>query len=256
MSMLTPPGMGGKYRIKGDRYPRMRRSRGRGRVIAASVAAVVAIAVIGWGTLQLVDIFSGGKSTAAVASGGAKPGGCASASSSASSPPSVPGSAKDAAAKDDKDSKDAGDGKKDKGEDKGEDKDKADGRKSGKPEPGTITVNVLNATSKSGLAKTTSKELKKRGFKIGKVGNAPAELDKKVKDAGVLVAATGSDSTARLKVLNTQLDAADTRYDERKGDDVDLVIGNDFKKLDKQKAATKALAELTAPSRKPSADHC
>lgn len=27
MSMLTPPGMGGKYRITGDKYPRMRRPR-------------------------------------------------------------------------------------------------------------------------------------------------------------------------------------------------------------------------------------
>src|SRR3712207_8090848 len=49
------------------------------------------------------------------------------------------------------------------------------------PEPGRITVNVFNATPRSGLAKQTADELKKRGFKIGDVGNASKEFDKKVK---------------------------------------------------------------------------
>jgi len=68
MSMLTPPGMGGKYRITGAKYPRMRRNRGRRRIVLAVVASVVAVGLIGWGTLQLIDVFTGGdKATAASA---------------------------------------------------------------------------------------------------------------------------------------------------------------------------------------------
>ena len=71
MSMLTPPGMGGKYRITGDKYPRMRRTRGRRRIVLAVVASVVALGLIGWGTLQLIDVFTGGgdKASAAGATG-------------------------------------------------------------------------------------------------------------------------------------------------------------------------------------------
>ncbi|MFG3254149.1 LytR C-terminal domain-containing protein [Streptomyces sp. NPDC048172] len=218
MSMLTPPGMGGKYRIKGDRYPRMRRSRGRGKVIASSVAAVVALAVIGWGTLQLIDIFSGGDKAASASDGSARTTDCASASASAS---------------------------------------RAAKQAEPLPSPGSVKVNVLNATSRAGLAKTTADALKKRGFKIGKVGNAPKALDKKVKKTGVLIGAPGTDTAAGLKVLGTQLDGADIRHDKaRKGGDVDLVIGEKFKKLVKEGAATKTLAKLSKPSPSPSATRC
>lgn len=50
-------------------------------------------------------------------------------------------------------------------------------------------MNVYNATAKSGLAGRTAEELKKRGFTIGKVGNAPAELDKKVPGTAQVIAA-------------------------------------------------------------------
>lgn len=59
MSMLTPSGMGGKYRITGDAYPRMRRPRRRGRVVAALVASVVVLGLFGWGALQLFHVFKG-----------------------------------------------------------------------------------------------------------------------------------------------------------------------------------------------------
>ncbi|WP_265561455.1 LytR C-terminal domain-containing protein [Streptomyces hygroscopicus] len=65
MSMLTPPGMGGQYRITGDKYPRMRRPRRRGRLVFAVVASVAAIGLIGWGTLQLIDVFTGRGKTSA-----------------------------------------------------------------------------------------------------------------------------------------------------------------------------------------------
>ncbi|MEU6393297.1 LytR C-terminal domain-containing protein [Streptomyces sp. NPDC046939] len=74
MSMLTPPGMGGKYRITGDKYPRMRRGRPRGRIVLAVVASVAVLGLIGWGSLQLVDVFTGGGKAKAA---GAAPADCA-----------------------------------------------------------------------------------------------------------------------------------------------------------------------------------
>ncbi|GAA3488290.1 MULTISPECIES: LytR C-terminal domain-containing protein [Streptomyces] len=88
MSMLTPPGMGGKYRITGNAYPRMRRPHRRRRIIALAVAAVVALGLAGWGTMQLVDVFTGGEKKAVA--GGKKPG-CTPATTGAAVP------AKDAA---------------------------------------------------------------------------------------------------------------------------------------------------------------
>lgn len=217
MSMLTPPGMGGKYRITGDRYPRMRKPRGNRRRVLATTAAAAALGVLGWGSWQLLDVFSG--SSSAVASGDKSGDHC------------VPASAG---------SKDA----------------KAPDEKKAHPKPESITVNVLNATEKSGLAKSTAKELKKRGFKIGDVDNAPAALDKKVKNSGLFLGAPGADTTARFEVLATQLKGSETKYDGRKGDDVDFVLGDAFKKLVQKKTAGKALTALDRPEPSPTPAAC
>lgn len=218
MSMLTPPGMGGKYRITGNRYPRMRRPRNRRRIVLASLAAVCVLSVGGWGTLQLIDIFSGGSSAEAAGSSakGTKSGDCAT----------------DAKA----------------GRQKAE--------KLELPEPSSFKVNVLNATDRSGLAQETADELEKRGFKIGKVANAPAEFDKKVENEGVLLGATGEKGHARLKVLGTHLKGADTKFDDRKGEDVDLIIGKAYDKLAKKKDAEAALSALADPKPSPSSSRC
>ncbi|MYW63853.1 LytR family transcriptional regulator [Streptomyces sp. SID8379] len=83
MSMLTPPGMGGKYRITGDKYPRMRRGRPRSRIVLAVVASVAAIGLIGWGSFQLVDIFTGGAKASAAGPGSSR---CAKKPSASPSP--------------------------------------------------------------------------------------------------------------------------------------------------------------------------
>lgn len=59
MSMLTPPGMGSgkKYRITGERYPRMRRPRRRRRYVLATLATLAALGLLSYGTLQLVEVF-------------------------------------------------------------------------------------------------------------------------------------------------------------------------------------------------------
>ncbi len=221
MSMLTPPGMGGQYRIKGDRYPRMRRPRHRGRIVLASLAAVVTLGLLGWGSLQLVDVFSGhGGSTAhAAGKGDAKK--CSVPAEGVASAERAGGTMKGAAAEETL------------------------------PEPKSITVNVLNATKRSGLAGRTAKELKKRGFTVGHVANAPESLDHRVDAPALFVGATGADTLARMKVLGAQVKGAKTRYDNRKGEDVDLVIGKGFTELTDTKQAEKTIAALTKPSPKP-----
>ncbi|MFJ8110076.1 LytR C-terminal domain-containing protein [Streptomyces sp. NPDC096132] len=198
--------MGGKYRITGDKYPRMRRRRRRGRLVVVVVACGAVLGVAGWGTLQLIDVFTGGGGTASAAGSRASCGvKSAKASPSASASPAV------------------------------------------LPKPAQITVNVLNATTRSGLAKTTADELEKRGFKIGEVGNASKEFDKKVTGAGILVGPAASLNTS-LPVLSTQLAGAERRTDAaRKGAEVDLIIGNGFKALSSEADAAKALAALAEP---------
>lgn len=202
MSMLTPPGMGGKYRITGDVYPRMRRPHRRRRIILAAAASVVVLGAAGWGTLQLVDVFSGdeGTKTTAGKQTDCKP------VAKATTPPAAT-----------------------------------------LPKPGQITVNVYNATPRSGLAKTTADELKKRGFKIGKVGNAPAAYDKKVPGAGLLLGAPTA-TKGVFPVLGTQLKGATTKTDTRGTADVDLIIGTAFKTLSPKATADAALVALTKPA--------
>ncbi|MGY5101958.1 LytR C-terminal domain-containing protein [Streptomyces sp. 900105245] len=202
MSMLTPPGMGGKYRITGDKYPRMRPPRRRARLVAAVVASVAVLGLVGWGTLQLIDVFTGGGKKAAAS--GAKT------------------ECRTKAA--------------------------AEARVKEVPAPGAITVNVYNATTRGGLAKKTADELKKRGFKIGDVGNAAKEFDKRIKGTGMLLGPVTAQSTS-LPVLATQLADAERRTDAgRKGAVLDLIIGDAFKGLAKPAAAQQALTALTAPA--------
>ncbi|MEV7344758.1 LytR C-terminal domain-containing protein [Streptomyces sp. NPDC093544] len=207
--------MGGQYRITGDKYPRMRRPRGRRRLAFLIVASVAALGLIGWGTLQLIDVFTGGDKASAA---GPKADCASKASPSATASSASAVSAAKAL-----------------------------------PKPGQITVNVFNATPRSGLAKETADELKKRGFRIGDVGNATGAYDKKVDGAGILLGAKGA-AQAALPVLNTQLSGAQLKTDGRtKADQVDLIIGTGFKNLTVKEDADKALAVLAQPRPTPSA---
>ncbi|MEV5607186.1 LytR C-terminal domain-containing protein [Streptomyces sp. NPDC052225] len=205
--------MGGKYRITGDKYPRMRRGRPRSRIVLAIVASVAAIGLISWGSLQLIDVFTGGDKASAAGPG---PAHCT------TKPSASPSAAR------------TGDPAKK------------------LPAPAQITVNVFNATPRSGLAKETADELKKRGFKIGDVGNATKAYDKKVKGTGILLGATKA-TDAALPVLGTQLAGAEVKADTRdKPTEVDLILGTAFKHLTPKAEADKALTALTHPQPAPS----
>ncbi|MFE7464231.1 LytR C-terminal domain-containing protein [Streptomyces sp. NPDC057499] len=199
--------MGGKYRITGNTYPRMRRPRRRGKLVLAATASVVALGLAGWGTMQLIDVFTGGDRKTDAADHKTD---CPSAGPSGAAAPVR-----------------------------------------ALPKPKKITVNVYNATTRGGLAKKAADELEKRGFTIGKVGNAPAAYDKKVPGPGVLLGAPSA-TNGSFPVLGTQLHGALPKTDARRTADVDLILGKKFTAFDTPAAAAAALAELTKPAPAPS----
>lgn len=238
MSMLTPPGLKGKqYRVTGTTYPRLARPNTRRRRIVQSVTGVVVLAVLGWGTFQLVDVFGGHKKTAAAgctrtttAAGTAgsadKASGAASAAPSGSAPVSaspavaafaalVPGAV---------------------------------------PKPAAVTVNVYNATNRAGLAGQTAAELKKRGFTIGKIGNAPAALQNKI--PGSAQVSGGKAGAAMMTLLGTEVTGSHPVTDKRNDTSVDLVLGNGFSALATPAQAAKAVALASRPSPSATAAHC
>ncbi|WP_129841377.1 LytR C-terminal domain-containing protein [Streptomyces sp. RFCAC02] len=217
MSMLTPPGMGGKkFRITGDRYPRMRRPRRRRRAALAVFAVVTVLGLLGYGTLQLIDVFTGD---------GDRPAGAGT---------------RNAAGRQDC----AGGG--------------TDTRVD-LPKPDTITVNVYNATTRTGLAQATADALAERGFSIGEVENAPADLDGQVDATALLLGTAAAEESGALTVLGAQVEDAETGTPEsgERADNpavVDFVIGDGFTELAAADEAEQRLADLASPSAEPAGD--
>jgi LytR cell envelope-related transcriptional attenuator len=205
MSMLTPSGMGGKYRITGNAYPRMRRPRRRGRMIAAMVASVVVLGLFGWGALQLYDVFKGDNGDTKASAGPQNQQSCK----------PVPTPTRTA-------------------------------KLAPLPQPAGVTVNVLNATARGGLAKSTADELAKRGFKVAKFGNAPGTYDKKVTQSALLVAGPAGEAAARE--AGTQIAGSAVKIDPaRKDASVDMMIGNGFTTLASPSDAAKARVVAANP---------
>lgn len=248
MSMLTPPGLKGKqYRITGTTYPRLSRPNHRRRRITFAITGVLVLAVLGWGTIQLVGIFDGSdKKTAAdgcprtgpsavraVGTDARALSGDSKASPNASGHAAVPGVASATAA--------------------------APAPTFAAIPPGhaplasTITVNVYNATNRTGLASQTAAVLKQRGFVIGKIGNAPAPLQNKVPGAAQITGA--GTSAAMMTMVGAEVAGARPVVDTRKDTTVDLVIGNGFSALVTPAQAAKAVALASRPVPAPST-HC
>jgi|GEM_PF-626798 len=116
------------------------------------------------------------------------------------------------------------------------------------PSPSAITVNVFNATARSGLARTTSVELAGRGFRIGNVANDPsrkiiaASAEIRFGPAGLLAA----------KVVAAQVPAPVMVPDHRRDASVDFVLGDGYSSLATPQQAAATLAALpTLPTPSP-----
>lgn len=195
MSMLTPSGMGGKYRVTGDMYPRMRPPRRRGRIVAAIVASVVVLGLFGYGAMQLFDVFNGDD-------------GDTKANAAPQSKPCVPSTVKAL-------------------------------KPMALPQPAGVTVNVYNATTRGGLAKSTADAYASRGFKVKTFGNAAPPYDKHVPGSAVIVAGPAAEAAARE--AGTQIAGSTVKIDPaRKDKTVDVMIGQTFTALASPAAAAKA----------------
>ncbi len=102
------------------------------------------------------------------------------------------------------------------------------------PSPSQVTVNVYNATSRSGLAGDTAKTVKARGFLVGAVANDP--LKKSIAGTGELRYGKGGGAAAA--VAKTLLPSAKAVVDSRADASVDLVLGDTYKALAAAPAGT------------------
>ncbi|MDH6119407.1 cytoskeletal protein RodZ [Kitasatospora sp. GAS204A] len=244
MSMLTPQGLKGKqFRITGTSYPRLGPPPRRGRRWLMLIGSLLALSLIALGGVQLVDIFTGrAKHSAAQACASARASGKplaapVAATSAAASPSGSPAAGSAAPGSPGSPA--------------------ASGAPAAvsstplpavttAPQPQTVTVNVLNATGKAGLAAKTADELKQRGFTVGKVGNAPSALEGHVPGAAELVA--GQTGAGAAALLGAQVTGATTMADARTDGSVDFVIGDGYSALLDPNAAATALAAALKPS--------
>lgn len=226
MSMLTPPGMRGRNnRVTGNRYPRMRRRPRRLRTLLGLLAAVTVLGVMGYGTVQLVAVFTAEGDTADQArreSGGAgadTDGGSSKAAAGAAECETTAALPR---------------------------------QRTSLPEPEAITVNVYNATTRTGLAQQTADALAERGFTIGEVDNAAEELDGTVEEPGLLMGTEAAEESGALTVVGAQFDGAETgelTAGRQAAHEVDLVLGKGFAGLFTEREAERRLAAATEQAR-------
>jgi hypothetical protein len=91
--------------------------------------------------------------------------------------------------------------------------------------PADVSINVYNATNRSGLALKTSKAAADRGFKIAAVANDPKK--KTIKDVAHI--RYGPEGEESAKLLAQHIKGAKLIQDKRKGDTIDLALGTAWK---------------------------
>lgn len=107
--------------------------------------------------------------------------------------------------------------------------------------PHSFRLNVYNTTYRTGLATEVADGLRKRGFRIGDVGNAAAMPKAPVE----IHYGTYGEPAARRVAL--QVKGAKLVKDGRKGTSVDLLIGNDYTALVPRAQATPSPTPTPTP---------
>jgi hypothetical protein len=115
------------------------------------------------------------------------------------------------------------------------------------PAPADVSVNVYNATSRTGLAARTATELRKRGFKVATVANDPLRADVR----GVAQVRHGPGGTAGAAVVLPLVKGAARVQDSRTDATVDLVLGERFTAL--APAPAQPTTSTPPPAQTPSA---
>lgn len=107
------------------------------------------------------------------------------------------------------------------------------------PKPGTVSINVYNATTRSGLARRTATTMTGRGFTVGKVANDP--LGKTV--TGVAELRHGPTGAQNAALLAYYFPGATLVTDTRADASVDVVLGAKFSIVPSAAAVEAALAK-------------
>ena len=95
--------------------------------------------------------------------------------------------------------------------------------------PGQVEVLVLNATNRTGLAARTAKELEERGFQVTGAENDDSDR----KTPKVVELRYGKDGKEQARLVRTMFPKGDVKLhrDDRKGTDVDVVLGTNYAQL-------------------------
>lgn len=97
-----------------------------------------------------------------------------------------------------------------------------------------VTINVYNATNRTGLAAATARTLRDRGIRVATVANDP--LNKTIK--GTAEVRHGKSGLAAAKAVLPLVPGAKRVQDGRADGTVDIVLGNAFKALAASPTAT------------------
>jgi hypothetical protein len=115
------------------------------------------------------------------------------------------------------------------------------------PERDQVTLNVFNGTSRSGLAEQIGAEFKSRGFNINKTETA---ADNKKYDQIALIT-YGPDAVGAAWLVSAYflVNDAEMQFDiNRKGAEVDVVIGEKFQQLATSTEVNQSIAAIGNPS--------
>ncbi|WP_067071724.1 LytR C-terminal domain-containing protein [Carbonactinospora thermoautotrophica] len=109
--------------------------------------------------------------------------------------------------------------------------------------PQQVTVNVYNATTRTGLARGIADQLRQRGFRIGMIDNDPLNAT----ITGTAQVRGGTRGRDRMTLLAAFVDGATQHVDKRADETVDLVLGQRFTRLRTDQQVAAALAALPQP---------
>lgn len=101
-----------------------------------------------------------------------------------------------------------------------------------------VHLNVYNATKRRGLASDVAQQLRKRGFRVGKVENDPANRTV----TGIAEVRSSTSGAAAARTVAAQVATYVAVPDQRKDASVDLVLGAAFRTLRTPAAATAAMS--------------
>jgi hypothetical protein len=107
-----------------------------------------------------------------------------------------------------------------------------------------VHVNVYNSTPRNGLAASVAKALGDRSFSVETVANDPLHANV----SGTALVRYGTKGADAARLVSAQVPKATMKRDKRKGAEVDLVLGDAFRKLVAVSTATATSTTAAGPT--------